>query len=142
MKKKILIGSFFALILATVITTVYCAIRTYHYEVAHDDLLIGLGAAMVVLIGGFAVIYELDLFYTLLYFLAKQKTVARSILNIASNATLLSVVFRNSIARFLSQHVLPAFREEWIVLLLLLLIYVVLRVICAVIPTGRSKHED
>ena len=138
MKKKMVVGSFLALILITVIFFIIGAINTYNYEVANDDIMVGLGAAMVLVVGGFVVFYELDLFYTVYYFLVKPKTLAKSILNVVSNVTLLSIVFTDAISHFLYKYVSEIFGEEVILLFALFFIYVILRIVCAVIPVRQS----
>ena len=133
MKKKMVVGSFLALILITVIFFIIGAINTYNYEIANDDIMVGLGAAIALVVGGFVVFYELDLFYTVYYFLLKPKTIAKSILNVVSNLTLLCVVFTDSIAHFLWENVSQVFGEEAIVMFALFFIYVILRIVCAMI---------
>ena len=142
MKKKIVVGSFLTLVLITAIVFVIAAISTYSYEVANDDIMAGLGAAMVLVIGGFIVFYEFDLFYITYYFLIKPKAIAKTILNIVSNLTLLSIVFTDTIAHFFYEYVSEAFGEEVIVLFALLFIYVILRIVCAVIPVRQSSKEN
>ena len=137
MKKKIIIGSFLALILITIIVFVIAAINTYNYEAADDDILVGFGAAITLIVGGFVVFYELDLFYTVYYFFVKPRTKAKSILNIISNLSLLSIVFTDSIAHFLYRYVSKVFGEEVIVLFAFVLTYIVLRIVCAVINKRR-----
>ena len=133
MKKKIVVGSFLALIFVTIIVFIIGAINTYNYEIANDDIMVGLGAAIALVVGGFVVFYELDLFYTTYYFLIKPKTIAKSILNVVSNLTLLCVVFTDSIAHFLWENVSQVFGEEAIVMFALFFIYVILRIVCAMI---------
>ena len=142
MKKKIVVGSFLALIFLTIIVFIIGAINTYNYEIANDDIMMGLGAAMVVVVGGFVVFYELDLFYTVYYFLLKPKTIAKSILNVASSLTLLSILFTDTIAHFLYKYVSEVFGEEAIVLFALLFIYVILRIVCAMISVKQFVKEN
>ena len=142
MKKKMVVGSFLALILITVIFFIIGVINTYNYEVANDDIMVGLGAAMVLVVGGFVVFYELDLFYTVYYFLVKPKTLAKSILNVVSNVTLLSIVFTDAISHFLYKHVSEIFGEEIILSFALIFTYVILRVASIVIPTGKYTKEN
>ena len=101
MKKKIIIGVFSLLILITAIVSIIGAIDTYNYEVANDDIMVGLGAVMIAIIGGFVIFYELDLFYTVYYFFLKPKSVTKSILNIVSNLTLFIIFFSDGMANFL-----------------------------------------
>ena len=142
MKKKMVVGSFLALILITVIFFIIGVINTYNYEVANYDIMVGLGAAMVLVVGGFVVFYELDLFYTVYYFLVKPKTLAKSILNVVSNLTLLSIVFTDPISHFLYKHVSEIFGEEIILSFALIFTYVILRVASIVIPTGKYTKEN
>ena len=130
MKKKMVVGSFLALILITVIFFIIVAINTYNYEVANDDIMVGLGAAMVLVVGGFVVFYELDLFYTVYYFLTKPKTIAKSILNILANASLLLIFF--------ADYYKNIFSEDVIAIFIVLTIYVVLRVSSVIIPNQNS----
>ena len=142
MKKKIIIGVFTLLIIITAIFFVIGAIDTYNYEVANDDIMVGLGAAMVLVIGTFVVFYELDLFYTAYYFFVKPKTIGKSILNVFSNLTLLSIVFTDSIAHFLYKYVSEVFGEEVIVLFALFITYVILRIVCATVSVRQSAKEN
>ena len=142
MKKKIIIGVFSLLILITAIIFIVGAIDTYNYEVSNDDIMVGFGAAMILVVGGFVVFYELDLFYTAYYFFIKPKTMTKSILNVVSNLSLLSIVFTDSIARFLYKYVSEVFDEEVIVLFALFFLYVVLRIVCAMVSVRQSAKEN
>ena len=104
--------------------------------------MVGLGAAMVLVIGTFVVFYELDLFYTAYYFFVKPKTIGKSILNVFSNLTLLSIVFTDSIAHFLYKYVSEVFGEEVIVLFALFITYVILRIVCATVSVRQSAKEN
>ena len=76
MKKKIIIGIFSLLILITAIFFVAGAIVSYNYDMDPAngvDILEGFGAALTLIVGGLVVFYELDLFYTVYYFLIKPK---------------------------------------------------------------------
>ena len=142
MKKKIIIGVFSFLILVTAIFFLVAAIKTYNVAVANEDILAWLGAVMALAIGCSVVFYELDLFHTIYYFLVKPKTITKSILNILSNIILLSMVFTNYIADILYTYVSEAFAEEVIVWYALLLTYIVLRVVCAMVPIRQKTKED
>ena len=141
MKKKIVVGSFLALILITIIIFIIGTINIYNYEVANDDI-VGLGAAIILVIGGFVVFYELDLFYTLYYFFVKPKTIAKSILNVLANLTLVIVYFTDYISHFLFEHVSEIFGEEIILLFALIFTYVILRIVSIAIPAGKSTKEN
>ncbi len=144
MKKKIVITVFSLLIFVTAIIFIVGAISSYNYDVKTlsgdigDAKWIGFGAILTLIIGGFVVFYEFDLFYTVYYFLIKPKTKIKSALNILSNISLLLVIFTDNIAYFLFKYISEIFGEESIVLMALLIIYVVLRIICAIIPTRKS----
>ena len=145
MKKKIIIGVFSLLILITAIVSIIGAISSYNYDMDPAngvDIFEGFGAVLIAVVGGFVVFYELDLFYTAFYFFLKPKIIAKSILNIVSNLTLLSIVFTDSIAHFLFKYVSEIFGEEVIVLFSLFFIYVILRIICFSIPVKREVKEN
>ena len=143
MKKKMIIGVFSTLILITAIIFVVGAISSYNYDMKNhpDDKWLGFGAVATLMVGGFVVFYELDLFYTVYYFLVKPKTTTKSILNILSNFALLLIFFTDSIAHFLYKYISKIFREEIIVLLTLFFIYVIFRVVCATIFVRQSAKE-
>ena len=145
MKKKIIIVVFSLLILITAIFFIVGAIQSYNYDMDPAngvDVLEGLGARLIAVVGGFVIFYELDLFYTAYYFFIKPKTIAKSILNVLSNLTLLIIFFFDSIAHFLFKNVSEIFGEEVILLLSLFFIYVVLRIVCAEIPVRQSAKEN
>lgn len=128
MKKKIIVCVFLLLILVTAIYTVVVAIDSYLYDMDPAngvDLLEGWGAAFAMIIGGFVVLYETDLFYTFYYFFVKPKTATKSILNILSNLSLLLVFF--------SDYYSDIFKEDGIALILMFLTYVILRIVYFVI---------
>ncbi|MBO5869976.1 MAG: hypothetical protein J6Q89_04430 [Clostridia bacterium] len=139
MKKKIIIGIFSLLILITVIFFIVSAISSYNHDVQNypDDKLVGFMSVIILILGGFVVFYELDLFYTVYYFFMKPKTLTKSILNVLANLTLLSIPLTDSIAHFLYKHVSEIFGEETIVLNALFFMYIVLRIVCIIIQTRR-----
>jgi hypothetical protein len=138
MKKKIIIISiFFAVIFITSFIFVKGAIDSYNHDIAKGvDIMEGMGAAMLIVLGGFIVFYELDLFYTVYYFFVKPKTVAKSILNILSNVSLLVQFGVVRIARALSVS------EETNVAIALFFIYVVLRMVYLVVSTRDLAQEQ
>ena len=140
MKKKIIITVFSLIILITVVTLVVGAIASYNYDVKNypNDKMPGFGAVLVIIVGGFLVFYELDLFYTVYYFLIKPKTLARSVLNIASNLTLLTVFFSGAIGKFLSKW-FNIFKEDWLFPIFLIFVYVILRTVFAMLSLGESE---
>jgi hypothetical protein len=128
MKKKIIIRAFLTLIFLTSIFFVVSAIASYNYDMDPAigvDIFEGVGAVlsfvMLIMLGVFVVFYELDLFYTVYYFLIKPKTIAKSILNVLANASLLLV--------FLSP-------------LILFAIYIVLRISYFIISIRESKRKE
>ena len=140
MKKKIVVGSFLTLILITIIVFVIAAISTYNHELANDDIMVGFGAVLTLMVGGFVIFYELDLFYTVYYFLVKPKTIAKSILNILSNLTLLLIFFSDYLAHILYINS-NIFKEDWLFPITLFFVYVILRIVCATISVKQSAKE-
>ena len=106
-----------------------------------DDKLVGFGAVLTLMIGGFVVFYELDLFYTVDYFFVKPKTITKSILNILSNISLLLIFFTDYIAHFLYKYVSEIFSEEIILFFALLFTYFILRIICVIIPIKQFTKK-
>ena len=144
MKKKIIIGIFSLLILITAIIFIVGAISSYNYDITNhpDDKWLGFGAVLTLIVGGFVVFYELDLFYTLYYFFVKSKTIVKSILNVLANLTLVIVYFTDYISHFLFEYVSEIFGEEIILLFALIFTYVILRVASIVIPTRKYTKEN
>ena len=144
MKKKIIIGVFLLLILITAIIFVVGTIWSYNYDVTNnpDDKWLGFGAVLTLMVGGIIVFYELDLFYTVYYFLIKPKTVAKSILNILANLTLVIMYFTDSISHFLFEYVSEIFGEEIILLFTLFFTYIILRIVSIAIPVKQFTNES
>ena len=144
MKKKIIIGVFSLLILITAIIFIVSAISSYNYDITNypDDKWVGFGAVLTLMVGGLIVFYEFDLFYTAYYFLIKPKTIAKSILNIFANLTLVIMYFTDYIAHFLFEYVSEIFGEETILLFALFFTYIILRIVSIVIPVGQSAKEN
>ncbi len=139
MKKKILVGAFLLLILLTAIVFVVAAVDSYNYDMDPAngvDMLEGVGAGMLLALGILAVFCELELFYTVYYFLIKPKTVTQTLLNIFSNVSLLLVFFSKHIAKALSIH------EETTVLIASFFIYAALRGVCLMVSIGSLRAED
>lgn len=123
MKKRITVCAFLILIILSVILTAVQAVKTYNYEAAHDDILVGLGAGVTIIVGGFVVLYELDLFCTVYYFLFKPKTKTKTALNILANLILITVfVF------ILLSNMYMGLRKYEFVPILLIVAYVVIRI--------------
>lgn len=133
MKKKILIGVFLLLVLITAIVFIIAAVDSYNYDMDPAngvDILEGVGAAMLIIFGGFVILCELDLFFTVYYFLVKKKTLSRSIFMILSQLMILIVIFSEDLAHFLYLHVSDIFGEEIIVIAPIFFLYVILRIVC------------
>ena len=95
MKKKIIVAiAFCALILATTIAVIVAAADTYRMEMNDPaiDILEGLGAGMIIVVGGCVVFYECDLFYTTYYLLCRQKRKVKTALIILANVALLLIL--------------------------------------------------
>ena len=143
MKKKIIISVFSVLIFTTVIAFAVGAIQSYNYDMDPAngvDIMEGFGAVLTLMVGGFVIFYELDLFYTVYYFFIKPKTATKSILNIVSNLTLFMIFFSDGIANFLYRH-LNIFKEDWILPIALFFVYIISRMVCASIQ-GRQSVEE
>ena len=133
MKKKIIICIFLTIILITAIFFIAAAIDSYNYDMNPAngvDILEGFGAVLAIMIGAFVVFYELDLFYTVYYFLIKPKTIAKSIRNILANASLLLIFF--------ADYYKNIFSEDVIAPLLIFAIYIALRISSLIIPNRKS----
>ena len=137
-KKKIIIAAIFlTLIVVTAIYTVVSAVKSYQYDMDPAngiDIMEGMGAVMLLGLGGFVVLYELDLFYTVYYFLVKPKTVAKSILNILSNLSLLLIFF--------STYYKNIFEEDVLAPLIVFFSYAVLRTGYLIVSTGALAQES
>ena len=120
-------------ILITTIFFIAAAIDSYNYDMdpANSvDILEGFGAVLAIMIGAFVVFYELDLFYTVYYFLIKPKTIVKSILNILANMSLLLIFF--------ADYYKNVFSEDVIAPLIVFATYVVLRISSVIIPNQNS----
>lgn len=135
-KKIIVICAFLFLIFVTAIFTIVSVVKSYQYDMdpANSvDIMEGMGAALLIIIGGFVVLYELDLFYTVYYFLIKPKTIAKSILNILANLSLL--------LSFFNDFYKDIFSEDIIAPLIVFAIYVVLRITCFMVPNRELNQK-
>ena len=142
MKKIIAICAFLLLILVTATAFLIAAIASYNYDMDPAngvDIMEGMGAAFLIIIGGFVILCELDLFFTVYYFLVKPKTLLKSIFITLSQLMLLLVFFSEKLAHFLFEHVSDIFGEEGIVIIPIFFFYVISRIIC--IAICYSKNE-
>lgn len=136
-KKIIIICAFLLLIFVTVTYTFVSAVKAYQYDMDPAngvDILEGFGAVLTIMVGAFVVLYELDLFYTVYYFVIVPKSIAKSVLNILSNICLLLVFF--------SKYYKNIFAEDVIAPLLVFGIYIVLRVVCFTIPNRALEQKQ
>ena len=139
-RKIIAICAFLLLILVTATAFLIAAIDSYNYDIANGvDIMEGMGAAFLIIIGGFVILCELDLFFTVYYFLVKPKTLLKSIFITLSQLMLLLVFFSEKLAHFLFEHVSDIFGEEGIVIIPIFFFYVISRIIC--IAICYSKNE-
>ena len=129
-KKKIIVISIFLVLIAiTSIVFLKLAIDSYNYDMDPAngvDIMAGMGAAFLIVMGGLVVLYELDLFYTVYYFICRPKRLAKSILAILSNLCLLLVFF--------SPYYKNIFSEDVIAPLMVLAVYLALRMACFMVP--------
>ena len=146
-KKKIIIISFFlTLILITSFVFLKGAIDSYNYDMDPAngvDIMEGMGAAFLIIIGGLVVFYELDLFYTVYYFFIRPKTLIKSILVIFSNLTLLLVLFSENIIDFVRIHfrnIVESPFEEGIIPIGLFLIYFILKMVSLMISCYAERE--
>jgi len=135
-KKIIIISIFLALIVITSFVFIKGAIDSYNYDMDPAngvDILEGVGAGIAIGVGVITVLFELDLFFTVYYFLVKPKTLSKLIFMILSQLLLLLVFFSGYIAKFLSEYISDVFKEEIIVIIPIFFLYVILRIVCIAI---------
>ena len=133
MKKKILIGSLFLLVLLTAIVFIVGAIDSYNYDMDPAngvDILEGFGSVILIMVGGLVILCEIDLFFTIYYFLIKPKTVTKTVFMILSQLLITMVFSSEDLSKFLSQHVSDIFREEIIIFAPIFILYITFRLIC------------
>ena len=145
-KKIIAICAFLLLILVTATAFLIAAIDSYNYDMDPAngvDIMEGMGAAFLIIIGGLVVFYELDLFYTVYYFFIRPKTLIKSILVIFSNLTLLLVLFSENIIDFVRIHfrnIVESPFEEGIIPIGLFLIYFILKMVSLMISCYAERE--
>jgi hypothetical protein len=144
--KAIIICAFLLLILVTITCTVVFAVKSYQYDMDPAngiDIMEGMGAAFLILIGGLVVFYEIDLFYTVYYFFIRPKTLVKSIIVILSDLTLLLVLFSGNIIDFVRiyfPNIAESPFEEGIIPIGLVSIYFVLKIVSLMI--GFNAEEE
>ena len=148
-KKIIIISVFLVLIAITSAVFIKGAIDSYNYDMDPAngiDIMEGMGAVLILMVGGFLVFYELDLFYAVYYFFVKPKNTLKTVAVIISNASLLLVLFSEKIIDLVRKY-LPGIAdattmEEAIIPVGLMLIYAVSKLICLMsTEMGSEKHE-
>ena len=97
------------------------------------DILEGFGAVLTLTVGALVVFYELDLFYTVYYFVVKPKSIAKSILNVLANVSLLLMFFGNYYKNI--------FSEDVIAPLIVFAIYLMFRISCFMIPNQALDQK-
>ena len=135
-KKMIIVAIFLVLIALTAIYTIVSAVKSYNYDMDPSngvDILEGFGAVLTMMVGGFVVFYELDLFYTVYYFFIKSKTIAKSILNILCNLSLLLLFF--------SEYYKNIFEEDVMAPLIVFFTYIILRIVYVIVSTRDGVQE-
>lgn len=139
MKKKIVILAFSILIVITLILGVVISINSYLYELENfeSDKLVGLGAFISACFFGFVLLYEIDLFYTVYYFVLKPKTVFKTIFNILSNLSLVFCFF----LMYFEDLIINVKLFEY-PFLILFVGYIVLRTVYFCVATWNSGYED
>ena len=142
MKKKILIGAFLLLVFLTATVFTVAIVDSYNYDMDPSnsiDIMEGMDAAFLIIVGGLVILCELDIFFTVYYFIVKPNTLLKSVFMILSQLMLPIVIFSENLAYFLSQNVSDIFREEIIVIAPIFLLYVTLRSICVSICFSKKN---
>ena len=139
MKKKIIVAlAFCALILATTIGFIVFAIDTYRMEMNNPaDIWAGMGAAIVVLVGGFIVFYECDLFYTVYYLFFGQKRKVKTVLVILANVSLLLILVYSHLSNRYME-----LRKYEITPLVLFAVYIILKTVASFFSLGTFDQES
>lgn len=129
-KKIVIISIFLLLVIFTAFVFIKGAIDSYNYDMDPAngvDILEGVGAGMLIALGMLVILCEFDVFFTVYYFLTKPKTLTKSILMIISQLMVFVVIFSGDLAHLLFLYVSEAFREEFIIIVPIFLIYVIFR---------------
>ena len=138
--KRITAGVFLTLIICTLVLSIAGAIESHNYDIQNNiDIFEGLDAVLCLLIGGFAVLYEIDLFYTVFYFLFKSKTKAKTVLNLLST---LSWVFLFTYGYLIDAYMELRKYESPALVIILFSAYVIFRFVYLVICGYERDKED
>lgn len=138
--KKIIVSLIFCvLIFATMIYFIVSAAVTQHAESKDPaiDILEGLAATIVVVVGGFIVLYECDLFYTVYYLLFGQKRKAKTVLVILANITLIMIfIYSYLSARYMG------LRKYEIIAFILFAVYIVFKIVALFFSSDLSEQKS
>ena len=138
--KKIIVSLIFCvLIFATMIYFIVSAAVTQHAESKDPaiDILEGLAATIVVVVGGFIVLYECDLFYTVYYLLFGQKRKAKTVLVILANITLIMIF----IYSYLSDRYM-GLRKYEIIAFILFAVYIVFKIVALFFSSDLPEQKS
>lgn len=138
--KKIIVSLIFCvLIFATMIYFIVSAAVTQHAESKDPaiDILEGLAATIVVVVGGFIVLYECDLFYTVYYLLFGQKRKAKTVLVILANITLIMIF----IYSYLSDRYM-GLRKYGIIAFILFAVYIVFKIVALFFSSDLPEQKS
>ena len=148
-KKKIIITSIFLVLIAvTSFVFLTSAIESYNYDMDPAngvDILEGVGAGILIMVGSFVVFYELDLFYTVYYFFIRPKTVLKSIIIVLSHLMLILIFFSDKIADFVKIHfhkIVEGPYGKSIIPIGLFWIYVILKIAIFIIGLRKEMRKD
>ena len=140
MKKKIFIGVFMLVILATAVCSVILAVKTYRDEIAHDDILEGLGAGMTLVAGVYFVLLESDLFCTVYYFVFRKKTVLQTVFTLLATLSAVAIlVFFFVIDRNMEMR---AYENAWFILAAVWPLFRTAYIAAALVSSIRRKKRE
>ena len=148
-KKKIIITSIFLVLIAvTSFVFLTSAIESYNYDMDPAngvDILEGVGAGILIMIGSFVVFYELDLFYTVYYFFIRPKTVLKSIIVVLAHLMLILMFFSEKIEYFVKIHfhkIVEGPYEDAVILIGMFSIYFILKIVIFIIGLREEMRKD
>ena len=148
-KKKIIITSIFLVLIAvTSFVFLTSAIESYNYDMDPAngvDILEGVGAGILIMIGSFVVFYELDLFHTVYYFFIRPKTVLKSIIVVLSHLMLILMFFSEKIEDFVKIHfhkIVEGPYEDAVILIGMFSIYFILKIVIFIIGLREEMRKD
>ena len=98
-KKIVTLCIFLALLLFSILFTIVQTVNVLRSQ--NSGLLGGIDSSVVILFGQIVILYQLDFFYTLFYFLFKPKTTAKTVLNLLSTVSFsLAFILWNLFGRY------------------------------------------